>query len=416
VRRIVAGVAATVALWAAPGAWGAGWCGNGEVAAERPNAVTGPQVHAIYAVPSDGVDNFATVANEIADDATAIGAWWRTQDPTREPRFDQAAFGGCVGLDISMLRLAIAAAELTGPEASRGWQRISLAVARAGFSRSYTKYLVYYDGPSSPGTCGSSNGEFSRAASWSVVWMQACPGVDLDVVAVHELIHALGALPNGAPHPCSDLDRGHPCDAANDILWPIVNHLPLAEQVLDVGRDDYYAHAGSWNDLQDSVWLRHTGAGLQSLSVALQGAGHVLSDLPGLDCAASCSTGWDSGMQVRLTAFGVGGKSRFVGWRGACTGPGECALTLDRALAVTAIFGPVTIPVRVTTAGRGRVVCTPACRATMSAGIALRLRAVAAKGWRFAGWSGACRGTRDVCAPSTDNAVTVRATFRRPPA
>jgi hypothetical protein len=57
-------------------------------------------------------------------------------------------------------------------------------------------------------------------------------------------------------------------------------------------------------------------------------------------------------------------------------------------------------------------VCTPHCRAVVVFGSALRLRAVPAKGWKFAGWSGGCAGLRLTCAPSTRAAVAVHATFK----
>jgi hypothetical protein len=80
---------------------------------------------------------------------------------------------------------------------------------------------------------------------------------------------------------------------------------------------------------------------------------------------------------------------------------------------VTAVFGPQTIPVKVTTKGRGTVRCTPVCAKAFPAGDPLTLRAVPAKGWAFAAWSGGCKGKRLVCRPATGSAVTVRATFRR---
>jgi hypothetical protein len=63
--------------------------------------------------------------------------------------------------------------------------------------------------------------------------------------------------------------------------------------------------------------------------------------------------------------------------------------------------------------GKGRIACTPACRATIPGGRALTLRPVAATGWKFVRWSGSCVGTRVTCRPSTNGAVTVRATFRK---
>jgi hypothetical protein len=194
-----------------------------------------------------------------------------------------------------------------------------------------------------------------------------------------------------------------------------VTGLPLAQEVLDVGHDDYYAHDGAWPDLQDSLWLRHLDAPQVRLTVALAGgAGRVAANLPGVDCTADCGTDWDAGTKVTLTATPERGTSRFVGWRGAsCSGRGDCDVTLAQATAVTADFGPATVPVRVATSGRGRVVCSPSCSSAFRAGDTLRLRAVPARGWRFAAWGGACSGSRPVCSPATDAAVSARATFRR---
>jgi hypothetical protein len=88
-------------------------------------------------------------------------------------------------------------------------------------------------------------------------------------------------------------------------------------------------------------------------------------------------------------------------------------VTLSQAQSVTAVFGPDRIPVKVTTNGRGTVRCTPVCSKSFPAGDPLTLRAVPAKGWKFAGWSGGCKGTRLVCRPATGKALNVRATFRR---
>ncbi len=69
-------------------------------------------------------------------------------------------------------------------------------------------------------------------------------------------------------------------------------------------------------------------------------------------------------------------------------------LDLSKPAAVTAVFGPAVIPVKVSTSGKGRVACTPSCSKRFSAGTRLTLRAIPAKGWKFASWGGACTGTR----------------------
>ena len=104
VRRSSSSLSAA-ALWLAPGALAAGWCGNGEAVTDRADIVTGAQVHAIVATPADAPDQFGAVANRLQDDVDSMNAWWAGQDPTRQPRFDQATFGGTTCLDISFVHL-----------------------------------------------------------------------------------------------------------------------------------------------------------------------------------------------------------------------------------------------------------------------------------------------------------------------
>jgi hypothetical protein len=415
VRKLTALVVVGAALWLAPGALAAGWCGTGESATDLPEAVTGQQIHAIVVTPSDGADNFPAVANNLANDVNSIATWWTGQDPTRAPRFDQAVYPGGTCLDISFVRLPDAAASLQGANAA--FQRVAGDLELAGFNNRYKKYYVYYDGPSVQtsicGTGGGATDDFSSGPSFAIMWLQGCPATPDDAVGAHELLHALGALPAGAPHPCPG-DTGHSCDAPYvDLLSPYTDGRPLQQQVLDVNHDDYYAHTGSWNDLQDSLWLRHLDAPQVPLAVAVDGAGRVGSFVPGVACTAACTTQWDQGSTVTLEAVPAAGK-RFVRWTGACTGSGTCALTLTQAGSVTAVFGLQTIRVKVTVAGRGAVRCTPVCSRLFPAGDPLTLRAAPEKGWRFAGWSGGvCKGTRPICRPTTESAVAVRATFRR---
>jgi hypothetical protein len=411
VRRLAVLVIAGAALWLAPGALAAGWCGTGEASTDRPDITTGQQIHAVVVAPANGTDTFATAANKLADDVASMTSWWTGQDPTRVPRFDQAAFPGGTCLDVSFVRLPESSTSLQG--ASPAFDRIVSDLEGGGLGSAFKKYYVYYDGPSvQTNVCGTGGGDFSTGPGYAIVWLSGCPDVPTDAVGTHELVHALGALPAGAPHACPG-DPGHPCDARFiDLLSPYTDGRPLQQQVLDVGHDDYYAHSGPWNDLQDSVWLSHLDAPQVPLSVAMTGTGTVASELPGLDCATACTTQWDPGSAVPLTAT-PGPGLRFVRWTGACTGSSSCTVTLTQAQSVTAVFGPSTIPLKVATTGRGSVRCTPVCARAFPAGRPLTLRAVPAKGWKFSGWSGGCKGTHTVCRPTTQTALTVRATFRR---
>jgi hypothetical protein len=411
VRKLAVLVVAGAALWLAPGALAAGWCGTGESASDLPDAVTGQQIHAIVVVPADGADNFPVIASNLANDVDSMVAWWMGQDPTRAPRFDQAVYPTGTCLDISFVRLHDPIASFQGSNVA--FERVVGDLQGLGFDNPYKKYYVYYDGPSvQANVCGTGGGDFSTGPAYSIMWLQGCPGVPNDGIGAHELVHALGALPAGAPHACPG-DAGHPCDAPYvDLLSPYTDGRPLQQQVLDVNHDDYYGHSGSWDDIQDSLWLRHLNVPQVPLSVALVGAGRVGSFIPGVDCTATCTTQWDGGSTVVLGAV-PGNGMRFVRWGGACTGANTCSVALSQAQSVTAVFGLLNIRVKVMVSGRGVVRCSPACKTVYPAGDPLKLQAAAAKGWRFTGWTGGCKGTRLVCRPSTEAPLVIRATFRR---
>ena len=411
------------------------WCGGDRAGTDRaPDLLGGNQVHVIYAIPSDAPEQFSTFVHRIATDVGAIDAWWRRQDPARTIRFDIAPFAGCTTtagqLDISFVRL---------PRPSSGYVTLgsNLAVvqndlAAAGFAAPTKRYLVYYDGPTNQtDVCGTAfrdpTGTGSGAQFYAIVWMRACDG-DVGAgniaatAATHELLHALGALPRGAPHVCPD-DDGHPCDNPLDLMYPELS-APFETLVLDVGRDDYYGHSGGWLDLQDSRWLMRADVPPSALTVTLRQRSpqdRVTSDPVGIGCPAACAVLFDTGSQVRLTATPATG-SRFVGWTGACTGASAaCTVTMDAAKAVEARFGSNAFRLSLVVTGRGRalvpalgVQCARRCSTTVDADAVLRVRATPAKGWRFVSWTGACRG-RGACSVRLSQDRSVGVLFRAVP-
>ena len=106
-----------------------------------------------------------------------------------------------------------------------------------------------------------------------------------------------------------------------------------------------------------------------------------------------------------------------TGWSGACTGTGDCTVTMDAAKGVGATFAPIAYDLTVTTTGSGTVTSAPAgitcgadCTETYANGTAVTLTATAAAGSVFGGWSGACSGTGP-CTVTMDAAQSVGATF-----
>jgi len=94
----------------------------------------------------------------------------------------------------------------------------------------------------------------------------------------------------------------------------------------------------------------------RTLTVSREGAGFgsVSSSLAGIECGESCSAGYDQGAKVTLTAEASPG-SEFVGWSGACSGSGECRLTLGADAAVGARFEPIPRPAPIARGGAAEV-------------------------------------------------------------
>ena len=86
-------------------------------------------------------------------------------------------------------------------------------------------------------------------------------------------------------------------------------------------------------------------AGTQAVIVYTMGGGTgtIMSNPDGLACVSgTCAGNFPNGSTVTVTAVPAQG-SRFDGWTGACTGTGDCALTMDAAKTATAHFGSDTV-------------------------------------------------------------------------
>ncbi|MES1171881.1 MAG: choice-of-anchor D domain-containing protein, partial [Bacteroidota bacterium] len=163
-----------------------------------------------------------------------------------------------------------------------------------------------------------------------------------------------------------------------------------------------------------------TGRPAQQLSVmrAGNGMGAVTSDMPGINCGATCGAGYRHGTVVTLTPLAAAG-STFGGWTGACTGTGVCSVTMTAAQSVTATFTLNRYTLSVTTSGATTgtvtsapvgIACGPDCSEAYNHGTVVTLTATPAAGWAFGGWAGACTGT-GACAVTMTQARSVTATF-----
>ncbi len=245
------------------------WCGTDEVSANRlPNlqVSSARQIRVVYAIPSDGVDNFAQDASSIASDVSAIDGWWRGQDPSRTPRFDLYPFPGCTttfgGLDLGFVRLPRPGSDYIDPAGVR----LQLLAIDLGVSTSSSvKTLAYYDGPITDSqVCGTSftGPQSGGPLGSSFVFLQADCYADLGLGGGLARVTRTRADPRPRSRLARRAERvpaalgGHVCDTSSDIMYPYTyDGETLDTAVLDVGRDDYYGHSGVWWDVQDSPWL-----------------------------------------------------------------------------------------------------------------------------------------------------------------
>jgi hypothetical protein len=400
----------------APASTSATWCGTPSQTDLAPNTVAGFPVHWIYAVPADGPDRFATFASAMQTDAEAIEAWWRREDPTRTPRSDLTQLQCGQQLDLTTLRSQLSGAQLAGADARFG--AIFNALLAANFRSSFTKYIVYYDGPVAEADICGQGASDSSGLGLAVMYVQACVGVSTAAVVAHELLHTFGAVPDGAPHNCPAPNDGHTCDAETDLMYPFIDDAPLSSQFLDPGRDDYYGHTAGLGDSQDSPWLVQLDR-QEPVTVTISGPGQVSANVPGLQCAQTCTTTWNADTPLTLSATPSAG-SRLVRWGGSCAGAGGCNVTAAQGANVSALFAPIVFRLTVSVGGRGTVrssrsgiTCRPRCSASFPSYVPLRLTATPAKGWKFRAWTGACRGKNRTCSVPMTRVSSARAVFVR---
>ena len=122
--------------------------------------------------------------------------------------------------DISFVHLPQPASSFIG--ANNSFNSIENDLESMGFGNLFKKYLVYDDGPLvETNICGTGAGAFDSGPSFAILWLASCTDIPTDATATHELLHALGALPAGAPNACTAAnnplgavdDAGHPCAA-----------------------------------------------------------------------------------------------------------------------------------------------------------------------------------------------------------
>ena len=100
------------------------------------------------------------------------------------------------------------------------------------------------------------------------------------------------------------------------------------------------------------------GGPLALVSVTVTGVGTVTSTPAGIDCGTTCAAEFPIGSDVTLTAAD---SASFGGWAGACSGTGDCTVTVTGPLEISATFSCPTGSMTFGFTGAPQTFTAPAC-------------------------------------------------------
>ena len=219
---------------------------------DRPDDIAGPQIHFIYAVPSDREDRNRDRFGEVERSVLGIQNWL-PEETGQRLRVD--TYQGRP--DVSFLQLPFTHQEGDGFGVYMV-RELRREASRLGLSGDKIP-VFYYEGRVT-GLCGTAISERGGA-----VYL-ACSDAELgrdeetvstfEVVMVHELFHVFGAVASCAPN-YTDVGGGHVKDVENDLMYVGADREPRGGVTyVDVGRDDYYGHGRpDCNDVSRSRFL-----------------------------------------------------------------------------------------------------------------------------------------------------------------
>ncbi len=215
---------------------------------DRPDDVSGSQVHVMYVLPSDLDDRRLDVDGVLANSVGSFQTWLASRTAGRRLRID--TYQGEV--DVTFFRLGRSDAVM---QSYREFVRdeIERELAEAGLLRPGKLYAVYYDG-GSVWSCGAGAWPPDLPGQVAAMYLRgtppdapACSTNDLassptaapgyfEFGMLHEILHTLGFVADNAPH---EHARGH-VPEPTDLMYAGVE--PWQPATLDVGQDDYYGN------------------------------------------------------------------------------------------------------------------------------------------------------------------------------
>ena len=133
-----------------------------------------------------------------------------------------------------------------------------------------------------------------------------------------------------------------------------------------------------------------------------------------------CTYNYPAGTSVTLTASAKT-NHEFIGWDGACSGTGDCTLTMNSDQTVDANFKTLTFPLQITLLGDGSpgtvisspsgISCPPTCTASFDNGQEVTLSTQPKTGYTFGSWGDPPCSGWGLCVVNMDSSQTVDALF-----
>jgi len=224
-----------------------------------------PQIHLIYAIPSDGPDLELDKNGSIRASVASAQSWLAKESGGPRLRFDT-----CQGdLDVTFVRLPRTDQEYAA-FGDKVRDQVEYDLWSAGFSAPNKIYAAYYggslvkcgQGPQPPDLPGNVVVLAPRTLHCEEAFPASSPPAGWEFTLIHEVFHALGAVSPGAPNYCGakDCAPGHVAQpqgqAQDDLMVAPKWEFPSR---LDVGNDDYWGHSqGGFVDVSRSAFLEPT--------------------------------------------------------------------------------------------------------------------------------------------------------------
>jgi hypothetical protein len=219
---------------------------------DRPDEVSGAQVHVVYVLPSDGVDRRLDTNATLSNSVGSFQRWLAGKTGLAF-KMDTYMDGA---LDITFFRLGRSDAEIKTFGALVR-DEIERELKAAGLLQPEKLYAVYYEGGSTY-ACGGASWPPSVPGQLMAMYLKGSPGgvscergfvssADdfpgyWEFAALHDLIHTLGVVSSEAPHHTADRP-GH-VPEPRDLMYGGAAPWELGVRTeVDLGGDDYHGAA-----------------------------------------------------------------------------------------------------------------------------------------------------------------------------